>query len=173
MEDAPRELRGERVVLHVARPDEIETAAGRIAAGRQTALWWSSDAPKVLGWLSEPDATVWAIEADEESVGILQVDAVDDPDYESAGIDITVFDGHQDRGLGTDALRTLARFLLGPGGRHRLTIDPALANARSIAACEHAGFRPVGVMRDYERGPDGTWHDNLLLDMIRSDLAGG
>lgn len=31
-------------------------------------------------------------------------------------------------------------------------------------------FRKVGVMRQYERGPDGTWHDGLLIEMLRGDL---
>ena len=45
-------------------------------------------------------------------------------------------------------------------------IDPAANNAAAIRAYEKAGFRPVGVMRRYERGPDGTWHDGLLMDML-------
>jgi aminoglycoside 6'-N-acetyltransferase len=32
------------------------------------------------------------------------------------------------------------------------------------------GFRPVGVMRRYERGPDGSWHDGLLMDLLPEDL---
>jgi aminoglycoside 6'-N-acetyltransferase len=25
-------------------------------------------------------------------------------------------------------------------------------------------------MRQYERGPDGTWHDGLLMDMLAGEL---
>jgi aminoglycoside 6'-N-acetyltransferase len=32
------------------------------------------------------------------------------------------------------------------------------------------GFKPVGIMRQYERGPDGTWHDGLLMDLVRQEL---
>jgi len=28
----------------------------------------------------------------------------------------------------------------------------------------------VGRMRQYERGPDGTWHDCLLMDMLAEEL---
>ena len=52
-----------------------------------------------------------------------------------------------------------------------LTIDPALANERAIRAYRGVGFRPVGVMRAYERGPDGTWHDGLLMDMLAGELS--
>jgi aminoglycoside 6'-N-acetyltransferase len=26
------------------------------------------------------------------------------------------------------------------------------------------------VLRDYERGPDGTWHDGLLMDLLAGEL---
>jgi RimJ/RimL family protein N-acetyltransferase len=32
------------------------------------------------------------------------------------------------------------------------------------------GFRPVGVMRQYERGGDGRFHDGLLMDLLRDEL---
>ena len=51
-----------------------------------------------------------------------------------------------------------------------LTIDPAAHNEAAIRAYERVGFVPVGIMRRYERGPDGTWHDGLLMDMLREDF---
>jgi hypothetical protein len=32
------------------------------------------------------------------------------------------------------------------------------------------GVPPGGVMRRYERGPDGSWHDGLLMDLLPEDL---
>jgi aminoglycoside 6'-N-acetyltransferase len=26
-------------------------------------------------------------------------------------------------------------------------------------------------MRNYERGPDGVWHDGLLMDMLREEFC--
>jgi RimJ/RimL family protein N-acetyltransferase len=77
---------------------------------------------------------------------------------------------HQGRGLGTDAIRTLARYLIEERGHHRLTIDPAADNAVAIRAYEKVGFRPVGVLRAYWRSPDGTWRDGLLMDLLASEL---
>jgi aminoglycoside 6'-N-acetyltransferase len=77
-------------------------------------------------------------------------------------------DGH---GPVRDAL--LARFLFEQRGHHRLTIDPAAANQRAIRSYASVGFRPVGVMRQYERGNDGRFHDGLLMDLLREELAGG
>lgn len=42
----------------------------------------------------------------------------------------------------------------------------------SARAYEKVGFRPVGVMRRYERGADGTWHDGLLMDFLADDVSG-
>ena len=41
------------------------------------------------------------------------------------------------------------------------------ANAAAIRAYEKAGFRPVGVMRRYERDTGGGgWHDGLLMELL-------
>ncbi len=72
--------------------------------------------------------------------------------------------------MGTTAVGLVARFLCDQRGHHRLTIDPAATNTRAIRCYEKVGFRPVGIMRRYERGPDGRFHDGLLMDLLRDDL---
>ena len=42
---------------------------------------------------------------------------------------------------------------------------------RAIRAYGKVGFRPVGAMRRYERGPDGTFHDGLLMDLLADELS--
>jgi aminoglycoside 6'-N-acetyltransferase len=68
-------------------------------------------------------------------------------------------------------LRTLTAFLLHERGHHRLTIDPAAHNARAIATYAKLGFKPVGRMRQYERGLDGTFHDGLLMDLLKDEYV--
>ncbi|CDR05267.1 GCN5-related N-acetyltransferase [Streptomyces iranensis] len=75
------------------------------------------------------------------------------------------------RGLGTDSVRTLARHLITDHGHHRVVIDPAAGSAAAIRCYGKVGFRPVGVMRSYERGADGTWHDGLLMDLPAEELT--
>jgi len=53
---------------------------------------------------------------------------------------------------GREAVALLARYLFEQRGHHRITIDPAAANAQAIRSYIKVGFRPVGVMRQYERG---------------------
>ena len=114
--------------------------------------------------------TVWAIEVEGQFAGSIQAAEELDPDYRHAGIDIFLASRFQGRGLGTDAVRTLARYLLEVKGHHRLTIDPAADNERAIRTYEKVGFRRVGVMRGYERGRDGTYHDGLLMDLLAGEL---
>jgi aminoglycoside 6'-N-acetyltransferase len=73
--------------------------------------------------------------------------------------------------VGTDAVRVLARHIVADHGHHRLVIDPAADNVAAIRAYAKVGFRPVGIMRQYERDADGTWHDSLLMDLLAGELV--
>ncbi len=118
----------------------------------------------------DDDTIVYAITADGEFAGVIQSWEEDDPEYRHAGMDIAVAGRWHGKGVAVDALRTLARHLFETDGHRRLVIDPAADNARAIACYTKVGFRPVGIMRAYERGPDGTFHDGLLMDMLAGEL---
>jgi aminoglycoside 6'-N-acetyltransferase len=114
--------------------------------------------------------TTFVIEVDGEVLGAVQYGEVEDPMYRSANIDLYVTTSRHGQGLGSEAVRVLARYLIDERGHHRLTIDPAADNTAAIRAYEKVGFRPVGIMRSYERGPDGTWHDGLLMELLADEL---
>jgi aminoglycoside 6'-N-acetyltransferase len=65
-----------------------------------------------------------------------------------------------------------ARHLIRDDRHHRLVVDPAVDKVAAIRAYTKVGFRPGGVMRQYERGRDGTWHDGLLMDLLADELIG-
>lgn len=166
-------LTGERVVLRPAHAGDLD-ALEAIFAEPEVARWWHGydrrriEAEAVHG--DDPAETVYVVDVDGEVAGVVQSYEELEPDYRSAGLDIAVGTRWHGTGVGLDALRTLATHLLGERGHHRLTIDPAADNARAIAAYTKLGFRPVGVARQYERGPDGTFHDGLLMDLLRGEL---
>ena len=114
----------------------------------------------------------YAVVQDGELIGLATVTEDLDPDYRHAALDLSLATSAHGHGLGGETLRVLARHLFAERGHHRLTIDPAANNARAIRAYERVGFRPVGVMRLYERGFDGTWHDGLLMDLLAADFEG-
>jgi aminoglycoside 6'-N-acetyltransferase len=139
--------------------------------------WWGSEesgSRSPAGFAEEArDEIAFAIEIDGALAGWLGFHEELEPDYRHAGLDIFLAHEHQGQGLGPAALRLAARWLIEERGHHRLTIDPACANARAIRAYESLGFRRIGVMRRYERGPDGEWHDALLMDMLADELDPG
>jgi aminoglycoside 6'-N-acetyltransferase len=171
--DPPMSLAGERVHLRPATSDDQERLR-EILTEPSVARWWgpSRDGVDVArDWLDvDDDTVVFAIEVDGSVIGSIQFAEEEDPDYRHAGIDLFLATAWQGRGLGTDAIRTVARYLFEERGHHRLTIDPSATNERAIRTYERVGFRRVGTMRSYERGPDGTFRDGLLLDLLRQEL---
>ena len=163
-------LRGSRLLLRSMRLDDVPRLSA-IAAEPEVARWWG-DVPKselVAKATGDDSCEGFAIELDGEVVGLIQVYEEPDPQYRHAGIDLFLSSAVTGRGLGQEAVRLLADHLLDERGHHRLTIDPAAANGRAIRCYEAVGFRPVGVMRRYERGPDGSFHDGLLMELVRDD----
>ena len=165
-------LQGKRVVLREGQPADLD-ALEAFFAHPEVARWWPMDGREEIVadvlQRSDPAVTVYVIDVDGEVAGIIQSCEESDEDYRSAGIDISLAPLWHGTGVAVDAMRTLAQHLFGQG-HHRLTIDPAAHNARAIAAYAKVGFRRVGVMRQYERGVDGTWHDGLLMDLLADDL---
>lgn len=164
-------LRGPRVSLRPIGPDDRD-ALHAILAEPSVARWWAQSGVEqavddIYGaW--EHDA--YAIEIDGRLIGYLQVAEEADPDYRHASIDLFISTTSQGRGYGPEAIRVVVDHLFRERGHHRVTIDPAVANEPAIAAYRKVGFQPVGVMRRYERGPDGEWHDALLMDLLADDV---
>ena len=161
-------LTGRRLVLRSATAEDVPRLRS-IRDEPEVASRWGRLEP---GELEEfvADAGTLVIEADGAVIGAIQFEEEPDPMYRRAGIDVYVTSTRHNQGLGSEAVWVLARFLIEERGHHRLTIDPAADNAAAIRAYEKVGFRPVGVMRAYERGPDGIWHDGLLMDLLAGEL---
>jgi aminoglycoside 6'-N-acetyltransferase len=171
--DEPIVLRGERVVLRQAGEADAERLAS-ILAEPEVARWWGPyPLEQVRREMVVPleDELTFVVELDGEVIGLVQRWEEHEPQYRHAGIDISLHPDWHGQGLGADAVRTMARHLFDDLGHHRVTIDPAAHNERAIASYRKVGFRPVGVMRQYERAPDGTWHDGLLMDLLPEDLT--
>jgi len=132
--------------------------------------WWGASGGADGFREDRRDEQAFAIEVGGELAGWLGFFEQQDPEYRHASLDIFLAPEHQGAGLGPAALRLAARWLIGERGHHRITIDPACANERAIGVYRSVGFKPVGVMRRYERGIDGEWHDALLMDLLADEL---
>jgi RimJ/RimL family protein N-acetyltransferase len=151
----------------VAEGDAAELR--RIHATPEVVRWWDVPAED-FPW-DEPESTRLTIEVDGAVAGLVQFYEEPDPKYRHAAVDLFLDPALHGRGLGTEALRRLVRHLIGERGHHRITVDPAAANAAAIRSYEKAGFRRVGVMRRYERDVGGGgWHDGLLMELLADEL---
>jgi aminoglycoside 6'-N-acetyltransferase len=151
----------------LAEGDEGELR--RIHETPEVVLWW--DKPEAgFPWTDSPESRRLTIEVDGKVSGLIEFYEELEPRYRHASIDVFLDPALHGRGLGTEAVRLLARYLIDERGHHRLTIDPAASNTAAIRAYEKAGFRPVGLMRRYERDTGGEgWHDGLLMDLLADD----
>jgi aminoglycoside 6'-N-acetyltransferase len=164
------ELRGARVRLRPPDPAADAVPLAALLSEPAVARWWNGpyDAQRARRDVLEAEPG-WIIEVDGELAGWIQYYEETDPDYRHVALDLSLATAHHGRGLGPEALRLVVNHFAS-AGHHRFTIDPAADNARAIRAYEKVGFRPVGRLRDYERAPDGTWHDGLLMDLLVSEL---
>ena len=164
-------LHGTATTLRTATPADAQVLADILATPEVSRWWPNYDVERVLSNISlESDTAVFVVEVDGEVIGSIQYVEEPSPDYRHASVDVYLHPDWHGKGLGTDAVRTLARHLLHDRGHHRLAIDPAVDNERAIRTYKRVGFRTVGVMRAYERGADGEWHDGLLMDLLEPDL---
>lgn len=169
MRDLPR-LIGSNVVLRPGSAEDIDELLLR-RSDPTVARWWgpaerSEIAEKLAGG---DDAEFLVIEVDGAIAGGIQFCELGGEEFRHAGIDIFLGAGFQGRGLGREALGLLVGYLLDERGHHRLIIDPAVANEAAVRCYRAVGFRPVGVMREYQRMQDGRWHDGLLMELLASD----
>ncbi len=166
-------LSGERVVLVPVTAEHVPELR-RILATPEVRQRWGDEASSA-GWPFDDESAVrFAVLLDGAVRGLVQYAEEEEPAYRHASIDVfldPVVHGH---GVGRDAVGTLARHLVRDRGHHRLVIDPAADNEAAIRCYAAVGFRPVGVLRRYERDADGGgWHDGLLMDLLAEELESG
>lgn len=164
----PGAMAGHTVVLRPVAAGHVPEIMA-VVTHPEIAKWWGGyDLERVRRELLGPQS--FAVEQHGEVVGLILYYENDDPDHRHAAVDLALHPDAHGRGLGADAVRTLARHLIDVRGHHRLVIDPAVHNERAIRCYTRVGFRPVGVQRQYERGPDGVWQDALLMDLLAPEL---
>lgn len=148
----------------LAKGDEVELR--RIHETPGVSHWWG-EPEEGFPWSDEPVSTRMVIEVGGAVAGLIQFCEETEPRYRHASIDLFLDPALHGRGFGEEAVRRVARLLIEERGHHRITIDPAAENAAAIRAYEKAGFKPVGVMRRYERDAEGDgWHDGLLMEFV-------
>ena len=111
---------------------------------------------QIVARLERPHVDAYIVEEGGEPIGYMQAWFGETPDV--GGLDMFLTPSARGRGLGPEAGRTLATFLLEQGGRRCVTVDPYLANERAVRSWAKAGFRAIE-----EREPDHEHRDRWLL----------
>ena len=157
-------MHGKLVLRPLAATDADELL--RIHATPEVRRWW--DAPdEGFPLTDDPDSTRLTIEVDGKVAGMVQFSEELDPKYRHAAVDVFLDPAFHGRGIGAEAVRRVVRLLIDERGHHRITIDPAADNVVAMRSYEKVGFRPVGVMRRYERDADGRgWHAGLMMELV-------
>jgi aminoglycoside 6'-N-acetyltransferase len=148
----------------VLRPFRPEDEAALLAILRE---------PEVARWWPVPDYvrdSGWIVEVGGEPAGWLEYHEEDYAWYPSVAFDILLTSSLHGRGYGRRVLRLGIDHFVAKG-HHRFTLDPNVENERAIRSYEGLGFERVGVMRAYERNPQGGWNDALLLELIVAEAA--
>ncbi|MEJ7894385.1 MAG: GNAT family protein [Solirubrobacteraceae bacterium] len=158
-------LQGERVGLRPSREDDVAALVALLNAPGVTEWWGTNDADSVREELH----LGWTLVVGGQVAGWLLVHEELEPDYQHVTLDIAVDALLHGQGYGPEALRLVIRQLIARG-HHRFTIDPTVSNTRAVRAYAAVGFKPVGVLRAAERGPDGVWRDALLMDLLAPEL---
>jgi aminoglycoside 6'-N-acetyltransferase len=162
-----------RLRLRLPRTDDVD-ALVRLLADPAVARWWPGyDAARVRDEFVavQDDTTVLAIERAGAVIGLVQYAEEEDPQYRHASIDLFLGANAHGRGYGPEVIRAVVRHLVSVRGHHRIVIDSAAANVAAIRAYEKVGFRRIGVMREYERGADGSWHDGVLMELLAREFV--
>lgn len=156
-----------------------------------------ADVPNLLRWLSDPEVVryygdppasleatrtdylepgvnpTWRFVIEESGAGVGEIQyhhAYVGADYTwKAGIDIFIGEPDaRDRGVGTEAIRTMLAYLFETKQVHLVTIDPEVKNGRGIRAYEKAGFRLDGVLR-HHAFDHGEYVDTHFMSILEDE----
>jgi RimJ/RimL family protein N-acetyltransferase len=83
-------------------------------------------------------------------------------------IGITIAPPYRGRGVGTEAQRLLAAYLLATTTVNRIEADTDVTNLAEQRSLEKAGFTREGTMRGAQFR-EGAWHDMVLFSRLRHD----
>lgn len=158
-------LQSERVALRPSRADDVSALVALLNAPAVSEWWGTNEPDDVRAELH----LGWTVLVAERVAGWLLVHEELEPDYQHVALDIALDPALHGRGYGSEALRLIIGLLIARG-HHRFTIDPTVSNTRAVRAYAAVGFKPVGVLRAAERGPDGSWRDALLMDLLAPEL---
>jgi aminoglycoside 6'-N-acetyltransferase len=160
-------IRGERTFLRPASEDDLDLLVEWLA-DPEVYRWWEGrplsrdEVADMYTGRRRPEVEPFVIEAGEVPIGYLQIWQGTEA---SGGIDMFLVPEARGRGLGPDAARAAASFLLDQRRWTEVTVDPVVDNLRAIRAFERAGFSSQSEKLNDETGK------RVLRMIVRRDVG--
>lgn len=111
----------------------------------------------------------WAIEHEGQLVGSIRLNAVNPMDRRAALSIGILAPGTLGKGVGTKAMRLVAKHAFGELGLNRLSVRVLDFNERAIAAYKKVGFQIEGRERE-AAFISGAWHDDLMMGLLAREF---
>jgi aminoglycoside 6'-N-acetyltransferase len=166
-----QELRGQLVSLRPVSEADLPRLVEILADERVVPWWGVNDVSSLRDEVEAEDVSAWAIVADGQVWGMVEATEELESNFRGVEVDIFLAPERWGQGLGADALRIALRHLFDDRGHHRAMIVPAVENERAIRSYTSVGFKPVGILRQSDRSPEGVWRDSLVMDLLADELG--
>lgn len=155
----------------ILRAPQVADAPELVAAG--SLLMSELDARVRLAEMAseaaKPFGFHWVIELEGVAIGRVKGWEVSPfNDFVQLGYDIAP--SLRGRGLMTEAVRAVVRYLLLEAEANRVYCSVRAGNTASRRVCEKAGMTAEGVMRQHYARQDGGYDDVCIYGVVRSDL---
>ena len=141
----------------------IDTTTPMSAAERESTTDWYRTRN------AQTDRLDLAIEYDNQVVGEVVLNNYDE-EANMSNIRILISDDFVGRGIGTQALKLMAKYAFNDVGLTALTLDVATFNPRAKHVYEKIGFIEVGVLKD-DLNISGKNYDSILMKLTPDNLA--
>jgi RimJ/RimL family protein N-acetyltransferase len=116
------------------------------------------------------DTYTFAIETLEDGM-LLGGCGVNSIDWKNSHATLGIFIGEIDylgKGYGTDAFKTLIRFVFDEMNVNKVKLDVYSFNERAIKSYEKCGFKKDGILRE-ELFREGKYHDIISMSILRKE----
>jgi [ribosomal protein S5]-alanine N-acetyltransferase len=80
---------------------------------------------------------------------------------------------HEGQGYVTEAVRATLGMIFNHLNAHRVRLECAETNLRSIRVAERCGMTREGRLRQNKRAPDGSYHNSLIYGLLKIEFQAG
>jgi RimJ/RimL family protein N-acetyltransferase len=169
-------IRGEKVILRAIERTDLERCHRWIndpEVSRYLQVYLPVSLHEEEKWIENPnqEGNLFAIEVDGTHIGNCGLHNID---WKNRHAELGILIGEKDfqnRGYGTDTVKTLLRFGFLTLGLHRIELRTYSYNLRAQKCYAKARFKKEGEMRE-EHFFEGKHHNTIVMSLLRDEYEG-